>query len=235
VTPAIRILSSMATRQVLAELAALAAPHLGRTAAIESIGGVDAVRRVRDGEVWDIVVLAADAIEQLTAAGRIAAGSRIDLVRSGVAVAVPAGAPRPDLASEEAVKRAVLAAPRVAYSSGPSGVYLAKLFERWGIAEEIRGRLLQARPGIPVGGMLARGEAELGFQQFSELMSIEGIDVVGPLPDPIQVITTFSAGRCVGGPNADAARALLSFMASPAADETIRRNWLQPAGARPAA
>jgi molybdate transport system substrate-binding protein len=225
----ITVLSSMATRQLLAELAAPFESDSDCQVAIESIGGLDAVRRVRAGEAWDVIVLASDVIDQLTTAGRIAAGSKIDLVRSGVAVAVRSGAPKPGIASEEAVKKAVQQAARIAYSTGPSGVYLAKLFERWGIAEEIRTRLVVAPPGVPVGSIVASGGAELGFQQLSELMPVAGIDVIGPLPAAIQVITTFSAGRGVESVHLEPVRRLLSFLASPAATEAKRRNWLEPA------
>jgi molybdate transport system substrate-binding protein len=133
-------ISSMATRQLLAELTSAYGQRSGRVVAIESVGGVDAARRVMAGEAFDVVVLAADAIDKLEAAGRIVAGSKVDLVTSGVAVAVRAGAPRPDIGSEEALRHAVLAARSIGYSTGPSGVQLMKLFERWDVAEEIARR-----------------------------------------------------------------------------------------------
>ena len=162
----------MATRQVLAQLAQAYEQRSGRPVAIESIGGVDAARRVAAGEAFDFVVLAADAIDKLIGGGSVAAGSRVDLVNSGVAIAVQAGAPQPDVSTEEALKRAVLAAPSVGYSTGPSGTALLKLFERWGIAAQMQERLKQARPGVPVGSMVASGEVALGFQQLSELKPI---------------------------------------------------------------
>ena len=221
-------ISSMATRQVLTELARDFEQHGGCEVAIESVGGVDAAKRVQAGEPFDVVVLASDAVERLIAAGRVVPGSRIDLVRSPVAIAVRAGAPRPDVSSEEAVKRAVLAARNLSYSTGPSGAHLARLFERWGIAQEIEQRIVQAPPGIPVGALVARGEVELGFQQLSELMHLPGIDVVGLLPDAIQYITIFSAGTCVGSPRAAAVRAMLDDMTSPAAAEVKRRHGMEP-------
>jgi molybdate transport system substrate-binding protein len=199
--------------------------------AIESVGGVDAARRVMAGEAFDVVVLAADAIDKLEAAGRIVAGSKVDLVTSGVAVAVRAGAPRPDIGSEDAMKRAVLAARSIGYSTGPSGVQLMKLFERWDVAEEIARRTVQAPPGVPVGTLVARGEVELGFQQLSELLNLDGIDLVGTLPPAVQIVTTFSAGVCSASAQPEAARALLAFMTSPETAAAKRRQGMEPAGA----
>jgi molybdate transport system substrate-binding protein len=225
----IRILSSMATRQLLADLIAQFHRTAAQRVSVESVGGVDAVRRVQAGEAVDVVVLAADAIEQLIAAGRIVAGSRIDLVRSGVAVAVRSGSPRPDIGTEQAVKRAVLAARGLSYSTGPSGVHLAKLFERWGIADEIEDRIVRAPPGVPVGKLVADGKADLGFQQLSELMHQTGVDVLGPLPSAIQIITTFSAGLSVTSTKREAALAMFDFLVSPATVETKRSNGMEPA------
>lgn len=219
-------MSSMATRALLAELVA----SYAQPVAVESVGGVDAAKRVMAGEAFDVVVLASDAIDKLIAAGRVLAGSKADLVRSGVAVAVKAGAARPDITSEQAVKRAVLAAPTLGYSTGPSGVQLASLFERWGIAQEIAPRIVTAPPGVPVGTLVARGEVALGFQQLSELMSLEGIDVLGPLPPAIQITTTFSAGVCTASTQPDAARALLTFLASPSTAQTKQRHGMQSVG-----
>jgi len=154
-------ISSMATRQVLAELAAAFKQRSGCVVAIESVGGVDAARRVQAGEACDVVVLASDAIDKLIAAGAVVADSKVDLVTSGVAVAVRARAPRPDIGSEDALRHAVLAARSIGYSTGPSGVQLMKLFERWGVTEEIARRTVQAPPGVPVGTLVARGEVEL--------------------------------------------------------------------------
>jgi molybdate transport system substrate-binding protein len=228
-TSEIKIISSMATQQVLADLVAQYRQASPQRVATEAVGGVDAARRVQAGEAFDVVVLAANAIDQLIAAGRIVPGSRVDLVTSGVAVAVRSGAPRPDIGSEDAVKRTVLAARHIGYSTGPSGVYLAKLFERWGIADEIQPRTVLVAAGVPVGSLVASGEVELGFQQLSELKHLTGIDVIGPLPPAIQLITTFSAGVATASTQPEAVRALLDFMVSPATAETKRKSGMEPA------
>jgi molybdate transport system substrate-binding protein len=217
-------ISSMATRQVLAELVRA----WGRPVAIESVGGVDAAKRVQSGETFDVVVLASTAIDKLIAEGHLEPG-RVDIVRSGVAVAVRAGAARPDIATEEALRHAVEAARSISYSTGPSGVHLARLFERWGIAAQIKDRIVEAPPGVPVGSLVARGEVEIGFQQLSELMHLDGIDVLGPLPPAVQVLTTFSAGVGMRSANPAGARDFLAHLASPLTADAKRRHGMEPA------
>lgn len=222
-------ISSMATRQVLADLLELHARQGGPAVLVESVGGVDAARRVQAGESFDVVFLASKAIDELIAAGKVLPGSRVDLVKSGVAVAVPAGAQRPDIGSEQAVRDAVMSARSLGYSTGPSGVALVKLFERWGIASDIQGRIVQAPAGVPVGSLVAKGEVALGFQQLSELMNLPGIDVLGPLPPEIQIITTFSAGVSATSRQPDAVRALLQWLADPVTAGIKQRNGMDPA------
>ncbi|WP_206958237.1 substrate-binding domain-containing protein [Trinickia acidisoli] len=221
-------ISSMATRHVLAELVDDYERRWGQRVRIESVGGVDAARRVSEGEPFDIVVLAADAIDRLTTARRIDPTSRIDLARSGMAIAVARGAPHPGIGTQAAMRDTLLAARRIGYSTGPSGTHLLSLFERLGIAETMASRIVQVPPGVPVGSLLANGEVELGFQQLSELMHLRDIEVVGSLPPETQSFTVFRAAVCTVSTCKDAAKALLSFLASPSAAPAIRRHGMEP-------
>ena len=224
-------ISSMAMRHVLAELADAYKQRSRQRVVIVSVGGVEAARRVKDCEPFDFVVLAAEAIDQLASAGWVDPGSRTDLARSGVAIAVASGAQRPDVASEAAIRDAVLRARSIGYSTGPSGAHLVRLFERWGIAGAIAQRAVQAPPGIPVGTLVARGDVELGFQQLSELIHLPGIDVIGLLPPEIQVVTVFSAAVCTASNRGAGVRALFAFLGSPEADAAKRRHGMEPARA----
>jgi molybdate transport system substrate-binding protein len=224
----IRIISSMATKALLADLARLFEAQSPECAVqIESVGGVDAAKRVQAGEAFDCVVLASNAIDTLMQGGKLLPGSRVDLVYSSVAVAVPAGAPCPDISSEAALKLAVLQASSIGYSTGPSGVELLKQFERWGITAQVQDKLMQAQPGIPVGALLAQGQVALGFQQLSEMMGVQGITVLGPLPDAVQVTTTFSGAVSATCTQAQAVQALLNFWASASTAQAKVKHGMQ--------
>lgn len=224
----------MATRQVWGELASAFEAQTGHQVHIESVGGVEAARRVAAGESFDAVLLAADALAKLVAAGHVQAGSCVDLVKSPVAVAVQAGAPRPDINTEAALKEAVLAARSISFSTGPSGVYLTQRLSRWGIAATVAERMVQAPPGVPVGSLVASGKVALGFQQLSELMHMPGIDVLGVLPGDTAFITTFSAalGNALvsGTPQHRAVLDMLAFFAAPGSAAAIRRHGMEPVG-----
>lgn len=231
-TDPIRTLSSMATRHVLDELANLFHERFPHRLYIESVGGVVAAKRIEAGEMFDVVVLAADAIDRLAEAGKIMTAQRADIARSGIAVAVRKGAPRPDIGSERALRQAVEAARSVSYSTGPSGAHLQRLFERWGIAGQIEQRLVEAPPGVPVGLLVAEGKAEIGFQQMSELIHLDGIDLIGPLPDEVQIVTTFSAALAATSVQTDAAAAWLAFLASAETDKIKHRHGMMPGDRR---
>jgi len=219
----------MATRKLLADLTSQFEATSPMRLAVESVGGVDAAKRVRAGEPFDIIVLANNVIDALIAEGHIVTGSRVDLVASPVAVAVRAGTSHPDISSADSVKNAILQAASIGYSTGPSGTYLATLFERWGIADAVKGRIRVAPPGVPVGSLVATGELELGFQQLSEFIELDGIDVVGLLPSEIQSITIFSGGVGRTATQPERARDVLAFMAGPSTVETKRRLGMEPA------
>ncbi|HEX7080697.1 MAG TPA: substrate-binding domain-containing protein [Gammaproteobacteria bacterium] len=225
----LELVSSMATRGVLKELASRYEAATGRSVTPEAAGGVEVAKRVRAGEKFDVVVLASDVVDELIAEGRLA-GPRADIVRSPIAVAVRAGAPRPDIGSEAAVKQAVSAARSLSYSTGPSGRYLERMFERWGLLDEIRPRIVVPRPGVPVASLVADGTAEIGFQQLSELVGHPGVDVLGTLPAEIQSVTIFSGAVTAGCARPEAARDLLEFLRSPSTAETKQRYGMEPAG-----
>jgi molybdate transport system substrate-binding protein len=225
----IKIISSMATSQLLSELAAKWQRDSGIQVSIESVGGVDAAKRVQAGEAFDGVVLASDAIDKLAVNGSVVAGSRVDLVRSSVAVAVKAGKQLPDISTEAALRRAIDAAPTIGYSTGPSGMALIKLFERWGVMAALQSRIVQAPPGVPVGSLLARGDVALGFQQLSELMHLDGVSVVGTLPDPVGITTIFSAAVCTASTQRETVVQLIAFMAASSTVSVKQRLGLQPA------
>ena len=215
-TSALRAISSMATRQLLGELLTAWRDAGGVAVDLESVGGVDAAKRVVAGNgSFDLVFLALDAIERLIDSGHADTQTKTDWALSEVAVAVRKGAAHPDLSSEASLREAVLSAESVGYSTGPSGTALMQLFARWGIAEQIQSRLVQAPAGKPVGALVANGEVALGFQQLSELIHLDGIDVLHPLPDGTRVTTVFSGAVVSGSSQAQEAKRLLAFLASP--------------------
>ncbi|ATF89388.1 substrate-binding domain-containing protein [Burkholderia gladioli] len=211
------LISSMATRQLLARLAEDYRAATGQAMTIESVGGVDAARRVADGEAFDLVVLADAALVKLAAGGHLDGAGRVAIARSEVAVAVREDAPHPAIDSGAAVREAVLRARSIGYSTGPSGTHLEALFAQWGIAETIASRIVRARPGVPVAALIAAGEVELGFQQRSELLDQPGIAIVGPLPDEVQAVTVFAGAVGSLCTRREAAAAFLAFLASPQA------------------
>ena len=192
-------------------------------------GSPDIMKRMQAGETADLIVMPGSAIDELIKLGKIVAGSRVDLAKSGIGVAVRAGASRPQIGSANALKQALLSASSIAYSSSASGAYLAGLFQRLGIADELKPKIRQSPSGVPVGELIARGEAEIGFQQISELLPIAGIDYLGPLSADIQHFTVFSGGLHAGAKERQGAQALTEFIKSPAAAAVIRKSGMEPA------
>ena len=224
----INVLASNALKEAYLELVPGFEKATEHKVATTWAGTNDIKKRMAAGETYDLVIMAGPALDELVKQGKIVPGSRVDLAKSGVGVAVRAGAPKPDISSGDALKRALLAAKSIAYSSGPSGVYMEGLFRRLGIADEIKPKLKQTQPGNPVGEVIARGEAEIGFQQVSELLPIAGIDYIGPLPPDIQHITVFSGGIHTGAKQPDAAKALVKFITAPAAVPVIKKKGMEP-------
>lgn len=223
----IRGISSMATRVLLTELISVHAQTSDIRVEIESTGGVDAARRVSAGEAFDFVVLASDVVDHLTLAGHLVVGSNLPVARSGIAVAVRAGSIPIPIDTEAALKAAMLRSSRIGYSTGPSGSAILNLIERWGISDLILPRLVQAKAGVPVARLVAQGLADLGFQQLSELTGVSGIDVLGPLPADIQVMTTFTAARVVTSSLPTQVDVFLAFLASPAVRELKARHGME--------
>ena len=225
----LKLVSSMATKRLLADLAAQWQRATGLPVLVESVGGLDAARRVREGEAFDAVVLASDAIDSLIEGGFAVPGTKVDLARSVVAVAVKAGAVVPDISTELKLRLAIEAACSIGYSTGPSGVALVKLLQRWGIWEALQPRVVQVPAGVPVGTLLACGEVSLGFQQLSELMHLDGITVVGVLPQSASITTVFSAAVCSASSQRGDLERLLAYMASAEVDSVKLHNGMQAA------
>jgi molybdate transport system substrate-binding protein len=221
-------LSSMATRHILTDLARSYEARNGIQVEIRAMGGVEAAKLVRAGEPTDVVVLASKVMKSLEAEALVAQGSIRDFARSEIAIAVPAGSPRPSVQNEHAVRQAMLTARRVCYSTGPSGDHLKALCEKWG-ADSVLARALVAPPGTPIASLVARGDADLGFQQLSELLGQPGIEIVGALPAEIQSVTVFSAGVSSKSGAAGAASRLVAYLASAETRDTKLRYGMDPA------
>jgi molybdate transport system substrate-binding protein len=184
--------------------------------------------RLERGEPADVLIMVGYALGDLVKQGKVVAGSQVDLVKSPIGVAVKAGAPKPDISSADALKRSLLAAKSIAYSDSASGVYVStEMFQRLGIADAMKDKAKKI-PAEPVAGVVARGDAEIGFQQISEMLPVPGVDIVGQLPPDLQKITVFSAGIATGSKEPDAGRALIKFLASPAASAAIIKSGMEP-------
>jgi molybdate transport system substrate-binding protein len=191
-------------------------------------GGTEGIaKRIADGEIVDLVVIASPNIDRLIASGKLAAGSRTDFARSGVGIAIRSGLPKPDVSTPEGVKSAVLAAGSIAYSTGPSGFYIVEMLQKMGVSEQVKPKVRQPPSGAQVGELIAKGEADLGFQQVSELLHVKGIDYLGPLPAAIQNTTVYSTGLHVASPAPDAAKALVAYLTGPQAGPVLAKVGLE--------
>jgi molybdate transport system substrate-binding protein len=184
--------------------------------------------RLERGEPVDVLIMVGYALGDLAKQGKVIPESRVDLVKSPIGIAVKSGTLKPDIASVDALKRALLAAKSVAYSDSASGVYVStEMFAKLGIADEMKDKARKI-PATPVGEIVARGDAEIGFQQISELIPVAGVDIVGPLPPELQKITVFAAGIATVSKEPDAGKALIKFLASPAASAAIVKSGMEP-------
>lgn len=221
--------SSKATEALLADLAQRYRNSHSVGVTIESVGGVEASKRVRDGEPFDVAVLDAAAIDELIESGSAVSGSKANIVSSRVMIAIREGASVPNIRTVDALRKFLLEARSIGYSTGPSGRAISGLIESWGMTAKLRDKLRQAPPGVPVGSLIARGEVEIGFQQYSELKEVPGITVVGLLPPEAEIISTFTACVCAKAGDRKAASDFVAFLASPETMDAKRIHGFEPA------
>jgi molybdate transport system substrate-binding protein len=224
----VKVLAANAVKEPLVVLAATFEKTTGHRVGFSWSGTEGIAKRITGGEVADVVLVGSASIERLIQAGKLVPGSQAGFAKVGVGLAVRAGLPKPDISSTDGVRNAVLDARSVAYSSGPSGQYIAELFKRLGIAEQVKDKLKHPPSNVLVGEVLARGEADLGFQQISDLLNVKGIDYVGPLPSDIQNMTVYSVGLHAAAPAPEAARAFMKSLAAPEAGLIIRKSGMEP-------
>jgi len=224
----IKVLSTQATEEAYKELVPQFEKASGHKVTTVFTGTLDLQKRIAAGEKYDLIIMAGPAIDDYIKAGTVVAGSRVDLAKSGVGAGVPKGAPKPDISTVDALKKTLLAAKSIGYSTGPSGVYIVAMFEKLGVAADVKPKLKQTPTGVFVGTIVANREVEIGFQQVSEMSQFPGVDYVGPLPAPVQQITVFSGGIQTGGKEPEAAKALVKFITTPAAASAYTKRGLEP-------
>lgn len=222
------VLAAGATEEIFAELVPQFEKSSGHKVVATFTGTANIKKQVAAGEVYDLVIVGGPEIDAFIQQGTIVPGSRTDLVKSGVGVAVRAGSPKPDISSSEALKKTLLAAKSVGISTGPSGVHMASLFERMGIADQIKPKLKQVPSGVRIGSVIVSGEADIGFQQISELIHSPGLDYIGPLPSEVQKITVYSAGIHSRAKQPEAAKALVKSLTAPTAEMVIKKHGMEP-------
>jgi molybdate transport system substrate-binding protein len=223
----VKVLASGAVKEAALELFPQFEKVSGNKVAVTWAGTVDIKKKIAAGEIFDLVIVALPELDAFIKDGKFVAGSKVDLVKSSVGVAVKAGAPKPDLKSGDDLKAALLSAKSVGYSTGPSGVYIQNLVAKMGIADQVKAKAKVTPPGVPVATLIRSGEADIGFQQVSELIHEAGIDFVGPIPADVQNITVFSSGVPTGAKAQVEARALQKFLTAPAAAPVIKKHGLE--------
>ena len=224
----IAVLATGATKEIILDLIPLFEKSSGHKVIMTWTGTAGIRKRVGDGEVYDLVIVGAPVIDTFIQQGKIAPGSRTELMKSAVGVAVRAGAPKPDIGSREAMRNTLLAARSIGYSTGPSGDHVVSLIERFGITDQVKPKLRQVPTGTRIETIIATGEAEIGFQQISELIRAPGIDYIGPLPSDIQKITVYSSGIHAQARQPEAAKALVSVLSGSAAAPVIKHHGMEP-------
>jgi molybdate transport system substrate-binding protein len=224
----IKVLSTQATEDTYRELVPQFEKATGHKVTTVFTGTLDAQKRLAAGETYDMIIMSGPSIDAQIKAGKAVTGSRVDIAKSGVAVGVPKGAPKPDISSTEALKKTLLAAKSIGYSTGPSGVYMTSLFEKLGVADQVKPKLKQTPTGVFVGTIIANREVEIGFQQVSELANFPGVDYVGPLPADVQQTTVFSSGIIAGANETAAAQTLVKFLTTPEAGNAFKKRGMEP-------
>lgn len=224
----LKVLASGAVKEAYAELVPQFEKASGHKVTITWAGTVDIKKKVAAGEAYDVIIVASPEMDAFVKDGKVAAGTKADLVKSSVGVAIKPGTAKPDLSSGDGLKKALLAAKSVGFSTGPSGAYMQKLFEKMGIAEQIKAKAKITQPGVPVAGLIRNGDAEIGFQQVSELIHEPGIDFLGPIPNDVQQITTFSGGIPASSKEQGAAKALQTFLTAKERADTLKKHGLSP-------
>jgi len=224
----LKVLSTQATEDTYRELVPQFEKATGHKVATIFTGTLDAQKRLAAGENYDMIIMASPAIDAQIKAGKVVSGSRVDLAKSGVGAAVPKGAPKPDISTTEALKKTLLAAKSIGYSTGPSGLYMISLFEKLGLMDEVKPKLKQTPTGVFVGTIIANREVEVGFQQVSEVGNFPGVDYIGPLPADVQQMTVFSSGIVVDAKEAEPARTLVKFLTTPEAGAAFRKRGMEP-------
>ena len=224
----ITVLSTQATEQAYRELLPQFEKASGHKVTTTFTGTLDAKKRIAAGETFDLLIMASPEIDAFIASGTLAPGSRVDLAKSGVGVGVKAGAPKPDISSVDALKNTLLAAKAIGYSTGPSGNYLIGMFERLGIADQVKPKLKQTPTGVFVGTIVANGEVDIGFQQVSEMATFPGVDYVGPLPAEVQKMTVFASGIAANAKQPEAAKAWVKFITAPESAQAFKKRGMEP-------